>query len=82
MFFFSQTYDLLYIKSEEYASSVMAPVFLNKSCDPFTNVDDQCAIGAYVEYSVDVATPDHIIRTLSFAKKHNIRFVVKNTGHE
>jgi hypothetical protein len=60
----------------------MAPVFLNKSCDPFTPADDQCIIGAYVLYSVDVASPDHVIKTLAFAKEHNIRFVVKNTGHE
>lgn len=68
--------------SEEYASSIMAPVFLNKSCDPFTAPDDQCITGAYVQYSVNVTTPDHVIKTLAFAKKHNIRFVVKNTGHE
>ncbi len=55
----------------------MAPVFLNKNCDPFTDVNDQCTIGAYVQYSLDVATPDHVIRTLAFANKHNIRFVVK-----
>lgn len=60
----------------------MAPVFLNKSCDPFTSPDDQCIIGSYVQYSVDVATPDHVAKTLAFAKQNNIRFVVKNTGHE
>jgi len=60
----------------------MAPVFLNKSCDPFTQVNDQCIIGNYVEYSVNVSSPEHVIRTLAFAKEHNIRFVVKNTGHE
>ncbi|KAF5359419.1 hypothetical protein D9756_003300 [Leucocoprinus leucothites] len=60
----------------------MAPVFLNKSCDPFTNVDDRCIIGTYVEYSVDLASPGHVINTLKFAKEHNIRFVVKNTGHD
>ncbi|KAF5353302.1 hypothetical protein D9756_007946 [Leucocoprinus leucothites] len=67
---------------EAYASSIQAPVFLNKSCDPFTSVDDQCIIGTYVEYSVDVASPDHVINTLKFAKEHKIRFVVKNTGHD
>ncbi|KAJ3567861.1 hypothetical protein NP233_g6095 [Leucocoprinus birnbaumii] len=67
---------------EEYASSIMGPVFLNKSCDPFTGVDDQCIIGSYVQYSVDVASIDHVNKTLAFAKAHNIRFVVKNTGHD
>lgn len=60
----------------------MTPFFANKSCDPFTAPDDQCVIGAYVQYSVNVTLPAHVSKTLAFVKKHNIRFVVRNTGHE
>jgi hypothetical protein len=80
---FPSIYRLPYLShSEQYAASIMSPVFLNKSCDPFTSPDGQCTIGSYVQYSVDVVTQDHVIKTLEFAKKNNIRFVVKNTGHE
>jgi len=60
----------------------MYPVWLNKSCDPFTAEGGQCIIGQYVEYSVDVATPEHIASTAKFAKDNNIRLIVKNSGHE
>ncbi|KAL0564320.1 hypothetical protein V5O48_017727 [Marasmius crinis-equi] len=67
---------------EPYPSSIMDPIFLNKSCDPFDSRDTPCRIGAYVQYAVNVSTPDHIIKTTKFVKEHNIRFVVKNTGHD
>ncbi|KAL0574411.1 hypothetical protein V5O48_007551 [Marasmius crinis-equi] len=67
---------------EPHASSVMDPIFLNKSCDPFDPRETPCRIGRYVQYAVNVSTPDHVIETVRFVKKHNIRFVVKNTGHD
>ncbi|KAL0069620.1 hypothetical protein AAF712_003278 [Marasmius tenuissimus] len=35
-----------------------------------------------VEYSVNVSRVEHIIKAVQFVKEHNIRFVVKNTGHD
>ncbi|TFK40206.1 FAD binding domain protein [Crucibulum laeve] len=67
---------------EQSSSSVMAALFANKSCDPFTDVDDQCVVGTYVQYAVNVSKPVHVIRTIQFVKEHNIRFVVRNTGHD
>jgi hypothetical protein len=64
------------------SSSMMTPYFANLSCDPFTKPDDQCVLGTYVQYAVNVSRPFHIHKTLDFVKKHNIRFVVRNTGHE
>ncbi|KAG7094810.1 hypothetical protein E1B28_005623 [Marasmius oreades] len=63
-------------------SSIMDPIFLNKSCDPFDPRDTPCRIGAYVQYAVNVSSTEHVIKTIQFVKKHNIRFVVKNTGHD
>ncbi|KAF7378452.1 Fad binding domain protein [Mycena sanguinolenta] len=63
-------------------SSIMNPIFLNKSCDPFDPRQTPCRIGAYVQYAVNVTTSDHIIKTIQFVKQHNIRFVVKGTGHD
>ncbi|KAJ6449463.1 hypothetical protein C8R45DRAFT_1044851 [Mycena sanguinolenta] len=63
-------------------SSIMDPIFLNKSCDPFDPPEAPCRIGAYVQYAVNVTSSDHIIKTILFVKQHNIRFVVKGTGHD
>ncbi|KAL0574414.1 hypothetical protein V5O48_007554, partial [Marasmius crinis-equi] len=63
-------------------SSIMDPIYLNKSCDPFDPRGTPCRIGAYVQYAVNVSSPHHVMETVRFVKKHNIRFVVKNTGHD
>ncbi|KAJ7330329.1 putative isoamyl alcohol oxidase [Mycena albidolilacea] len=63
-------------------SSIMNPIFLNKSCDPFDPRETPCRIGAYVQYAVNVTSMDHVIKTVQFVKTHSIRFVVKSTGHD
>ncbi|KAF5351357.1 hypothetical protein D9758_008077 [Tetrapyrgos nigripes] len=67
---------------EEHPSSHMDHIFLNASCDPFTSPSTPCEIGNYVQYTVNVSKPEHIIHALDFAREHNIRFVIKNTGHD
>lgn len=64
------------------ASSMMDFIFANKSCDPFTAKTDQCIVGTYVQYAVNVSKVEHVFKTIEFVKQHNIRFVVRNTGHE
>ncbi|KIJ34200.1 hypothetical protein M422DRAFT_182349 [Sphaerobolus stellatus SS14] len=64
------------------SSSMMTPLFANKSCDPFTASNAQCVIGTYVQYAVNVSEVDDIRKTLNFSRTHNIRFVVRNTGHD
>ena len=66
----------------ESSSSVMAPFFANQSCDPFLPRTAQCVIGTYVNYAVNVRGPEDIAKTISFATKHNIRLVIRNTGHD
>ncbi|THU98257.1 FAD binding domain protein [Dendrothele bispora CBS 962.96] len=67
---------------EPSSSSMMDPIFLNKSCDPFDPRDTPCRIGAYVQYAVNISTSDQVIKTIEFVKQHDIRFVVRNTGHD
>ncbi|CRK42318.1 FAD-linked oxidoreductase ZEB1 like protein [Verticillium longisporum] len=64
------------------SSSVMAPFFANQSCDPFQPRERPCTLGNYVVYAVDARTPGDIQAAIIFAKKFNIRFVVRNTGHD
>lgn len=60
----------------------MAPFFANQSCDPFTPKSTRCTIGNYVDYAINVTQRSDISKGIFFAKKHNIRLVVRNTGHE
>ncbi|KAL3426782.1 FAD binding domain-containing protein [Phlyctema vagabunda] len=66
----------------ESSSSVMAPFFANQSCDPFQPQSRACTLGNYVNYAVNVSTTDDVIAAVNFAQKYNIRFVIRNTGHD
>ncbi|PBK79957.1 FAD binding domain protein [Armillaria gallica] len=66
---------------ETSSSSIMSAPFSNRSCDPFlTHLG--CSTGDYVEYTVNVSSPAHVQRAVAFASTHNIRFVVRNSGHD
>ncbi|KAH8652252.1 hypothetical protein BX600DRAFT_417740 [Xylariales sp. PMI_506] len=66
----------------ESSSSVMDPVFANQSCDPWQPRARPCVFGNYVRYSVNATGAKDVIASISFAKKHNLRFVIRNTGHD
>jgi hypothetical protein len=47
-----------------------------------TTSADECTLGGYPEYSVNVSTVAQIQLAVNFARNTNIRLVVKNTGHD
>lgn len=59
----------------------MAPWFANFSCSPFLP-DTECSIGALPRFVVNVSIADDVRRTVQFTTRHNIRLVVRNTGHD
>ena len=66
----------------ESSSSVIAPFFANQSCDPWTPASQPCTLGNYVSYAVDATSAADIIEAVDFVRQHNIRLVIRNTGHE
>ncbi|KAF2458352.1 FAD binding domain protein [Lineolata rhizophorae] len=63
-------------------SSIMAPFFTNNSCNPFLPANVSCTLGNYVSYSVNASDAEDYQKTMHFTRRHNIRLVVKNTGHD
>ncbi|OAA77693.1 FAD-binding, type 2 [Akanthomyces lecanii RCEF 1005] len=63
-------------------SSIMAPIFANQSCDPFQPRNGSCTLGNYVKYTVEVRNSADVVATVRFAAQHNIRLVIRNTGHD
>jgi hypothetical protein len=63
-------------------SSPMAAFFANSSCDPFTSPSAQCVVGSYVQYTVNATSARDYQRALEFVQEHNIRLVIRNTGHD
>ncbi|KAL0940341.1 isoamyl alcohol [Colletotrichum truncatum] len=64
------------------SSSVMQSYFANQSCDPFTDRTTPCLLGNYVNYAVEVTSAQDVVETVNFARENNIRFLVRNTGHD
>ncbi|KAJ7720518.1 hypothetical protein B0H16DRAFT_1386764 [Mycena metata] len=64
------------------SSSVMAPFFANQSCDPFLPESAQCVVGTYIQYAINVTSAKDVSAGIEFATQHNIRLVVRNTGHD
>lgn len=66
----------------ESSSSIMAPFFTNNSCNPFLPKEAPCVVGAYVQYSVAAENALDYQATIKFVQEHNIRLVIRNTGHD
>ena len=60
----------------------MAPFFAGNSCDPFTPESKPCTLGNEVNFAIDIREPADISAGIAFATTHNIRLVIRNTGHE
>ncbi|KAK7187413.1 hypothetical protein DPSP01_002537 [Paraphaeosphaeria sporulosa] len=64
------------------SSSVMQAFFANQSCDPFTAQSSQCLLGNYARYTVNATSSADVVAAINFARTKNIRFVIRNTGHD
>ncbi|KAL5052320.1 hypothetical protein BDW71DRAFT_202437 [Aspergillus fruticulosus] len=63
-------------------AEVMNPYFQNQSCDPFTSEYRPCLLDNYASYSIKVTGASDVVAGLKFAREHNVRLVIKNTGHD
>ncbi|KXH57463.1 FAD binding domain-containing protein [Colletotrichum salicis] len=66
----------------ESSSSTLNQFFANRSCDPFTDRSLPCNVGTYISYAVNISSAADIAATIKFAEENNIRFVIRNTGHD
>ncbi|KAF2759924.1 FAD binding domain protein [Pseudovirgaria hyperparasitica] len=64
------------------SSSIMAPTFANQSCDPFTPREQSCILGTYIQYAIDAREMFDYKAAIRFANRHNVRLVIRNTGHD
>ncbi|KAL2019325.1 hypothetical protein VTK56DRAFT_9792 [Thermocarpiscus australiensis] len=63
-------------------SEVFNMWFKNYTCSPFTPRSQPCELGNLVSYVIDVGSAEDVRAGISFARQHNIRLVIKNTGHD
>ncbi|KAI9151282.1 FAD-linked oxidoreductase sor8 [Paramyrothecium foliicola] len=60
----------------------MAPVFTNNSCNPFSDPGAHCTLGNYPVYSINATGARDYQVAVDFARRRNIRLVIRNTGHD
>ena len=57
-----------------------------QSCPPVNRTAGEtagsCSIGDQPRYTVNATEPAHVAKGVLFARKHGIRLVVRNTGHD
>ncbi|TGJ81845.1 hypothetical protein E0Z10_g6919 [Xylaria hypoxylon] len=62
--------------------AAIMPAWFQETCNPFSPTSQPCELGNYASYSINVSSPQQVIDGLNFSKAHNVRLVIKNTGHD
>ncbi|AEO58370.1 hypothetical protein MYCTH_2305637 [Thermothelomyces thermophilus ATCC 42464] len=76
------SWDISTITHVNAPGDVLSQNFQNYSCVPFTDPSQPCQLGNYPSYVVNVTGAADVQAALKFAQKHNVRIVIKNTGHD
>ncbi|KAI9753687.1 MAG: hypothetical protein M4579_005039 [Chaenotheca gracillima] len=85
-----QTVDSLWTNSTYQAESPVGydyPYWTGSSCLPVNasageKPTGECTIGKLPWYSIEATDPSLVVKGVNFARKNNIRLVIKNTGHD
>ncbi len=56
--------------------------FTNDTCRPDTPTSSACTLGYYPVYAVLATAKAHVKASIDFARRHNLRLVIRNTGHD
>lgn len=60
----------------------MSPYWQNNTCSPFEANAGSCDLGNLAPYAINVDTAETAMAGMRFAREHNLRLTVKNTGHD
>ncbi|KAF3771369.1 FAD-binding domain-containing protein [Cryphonectria parasitica EP155] len=56
--------------------------YTNETCRPTTDPSDPCTLGFYGVYVILATEYEHIKAGIDFAREHQLRLIVRNTGHD
>ncbi|KAK8057879.1 hypothetical protein PG996_011816 [Apiospora saccharicola] len=82
-----KTFDFPKLARMEIPGEFMDMSIKNYSCDAFAPRSAPCGLGNHASYVIDVSKEEEaavksVQAALEFVRLHNIRLVVKNTGHD
>ncbi|KAF2120473.1 FAD/FMN-containing isoamyl alcohol oxidase-like protein MreA [Lophiotrema nucula] len=58
------------------------PLYTNNTCLPTSDPNSPCTQGFYGVYVIMATTKAHIKAGVDFARTHNLRLIIRNTGHD
>ncbi|KAF2454444.1 FAD binding domain-containing protein [Lineolata rhizophorae] len=67
---------------DDQPATLMWPFYSNTTCEPAQNAQGTCTLGFLPEYVVMAKTAEHVQAGVQFAAEHNLRLVIRNTGHD
>jgi hypothetical protein len=56
--------------------------FTNDTCRPTNTPSQPCTLGYYGVYTVMASKPKHVKMSVDFARRNNLRLIIRNTGHD
>lgn len=56
--------------------------YTNETCRPTSNRNAPCTLGYYGVYVILAKTYEHVKAGVDFARTHDLRLVIRNTGHD
>ena len=68
--------------SEADPTSNAWPIFQGRTCLPVDNPRGNCTLGGFPAYAVNITSVYQIQLAINFARRSNLRLVIKNTGHD
>jgi hypothetical protein len=77
-----ELFTLTYFRSTDQPATEMWTLSSNETCRPTANPSDPCTLGFSPVYVVLAKTQAHVKAGLDFARDNNLRFIVRNTGHD
>ncbi|KAK4222438.1 6-hydroxy-D-nicotine oxidase [Podospora fimiseda] len=66
----------------EQDATLLWKYFTNSSCVPTTDPSSPCTPGYYGTYVIRTSKKEHIKAGVDFARKNNLRLIIRNTGHD
>lgn len=72
--------DLL--PSTDQPGAALWTYFTNDTCRPTQDPTGSCTLGYYGVYVLTATEPQHVKAGIDFARRNNIRLIVRNTGHD
>ena len=61
---------------------MMSPVYQGLTCEVTTDPTNNCTLGAFPFYAINVSNVAQIQLGVNFARTTGLRLVIKNTGHD